>query len=137
MSLIWISLHTVLLIGGKVAVILVPSTRSLTRHKRTVPVEISETKVGRGERLLAGELDLELGRGVGVGAGAHDRVAAGDVVAELGRAGERRLADPAEGLVAGDGAVGVDAGEVDHVLAGHEVGDHVAAARRPGSRPRR
>ena len=33
-----------------------------------------------------------------------------------------------EGLVAGEVAVGVDAGEVDHVLAVGEVGDHVAVA---------
>ena len=53
-------------------------------------------------------------------------IAAADEIAELRRAGQRRLADPAEALVAGHGAVGVDAGEVDDVLAGREVGDHVA-----------
>jgi hypothetical protein len=47
-------------------------------------------------------------------------------VAKLRRPGEGRLSDPAEGLVARHGRVGIDAGEVNHVLAGGEVGDQVA-----------
>ena len=86
----------------------------------------SKVEVDVRQRLHAVELDLELGGGVGVVAGADDRVAARGEVAELPGAGQRRRADPAEGLVAGDRGVGVDAHEVDVVDEMVEVGDHVA-----------
>lgn len=47
-------------------------------------------------------------------------------MAELRCPGQRGLADPAESLVPGDSAIGVNARYVDHILARGEVLDHVA-----------
>src|SRR3954469_10867590 len=76
----------------------------------------------------AAELELELGRGIVVGAGLDDRVDARGEPADLARmvGGEGGVADPVERPVAGAGRIGVDAGKVDLVLAVAEIGDHVA-----------
>lgn len=81
----------------------------------------SESEVSRRQHLDAAELDFHFGRGVGVGAGTNDRVAACDVVAELRRPGQRGLADPAKALLARLRAVGIEVAHVEYVLAGREV----------------
>jgi hypothetical protein len=70
-------------------------------------------------RDIAGELDLELLAADGVGTGVDDRVGAryepADLTRMIGREGS--LSDPMERLVAGMCAIGVDAGQIDLVLA--------------------
>jgi hypothetical protein len=91
-----------------------------------------QEKVALAQVDVAGELDLELGGAVGIGAAADHRVAAdgGEAdggEADLGGAGQRRVTDEGERLVTGEQAVRVDQGEGYLVRIVGDVRDQVAA----------
>src|SRR4051794_6973498 len=97
----------------------------------------SEEEVGgdrRGASVAAVEADQQVGSAVAVGVAGDEPGSLALVDAKLpggGRpiGGESVGADEAERLVAGDEAVGVDPAEVELVVTGNEVLDHVERSR--------